>query len=161
MPTPRVPTHLKLLRGNPSKRALPKHEPHPHIEAELPEPPVTITGYASDEWHRVGKEMHRLRLLTVVDYAALAAYCTAYQKWRKAEEALNEMRSRDPKLHGLLISHNGVGVINPLIRVSFMAAEQMLKIAGEFGFTPAARARIAMGIDTPPGGGKFDGLLAG
>ena len=35
----------------------------------------------------------------------------------------------------------------------------MMRIAGEFGFTPVARARIAGGPNPPPGGGKFDGFI--
>jgi hypothetical protein len=36
----------------------------------------------------------------------------------------------------------------------------MIRFAAEFGFTPAARARLANGIGVPPRPGKFGGLLA-
>jgi hypothetical protein len=43
MPGPRpTPTHLQLLRGNPSKRPLNKGEPVPDIPAAVPEPPAFL-----------------------------------------------------------------------------------------------------------------------
>jgi phage terminase small subunit len=50
---------------------------------------------------------------------------------------------------------------NPLIKISADAASDMIRYAGEFGLTPVARSRLAAGVGgQPPGGGKFDGLLA-
>jgi len=37
----------------------------------------------------------------------------------------------------------------------------MVRYAAEFGFSPAAGARIAAGVYEPPPGGKFDGLIGG
>jgi len=46
-------------------------------------------------------------------------------------------------------------------RVAREAAADMVRYASEFGMTPVARARLAAGPHgEPPGGGKFDGLLA-
>ncbi len=39
-----------------------------------------------------------------------------------------------------------------------MAAEDMVRYAGEFGATPVARARIGAGVGAQPSG-KFDGLI--
>src|ERR1051325_8916258 len=48
---PPTPLHLRLLRGNPGKRGL-RPEPEPPREAECPEPPPFVTGFAADEWWR-------------------------------------------------------------------------------------------------------------
>jgi P27 family predicted phage terminase small subunit len=161
MPHPIVPTHLKVLRGNPGKQKLPRNEMKPHIESEIPDPPSHVTGSAREEWFRVGTELHRLRCLTVMDYAGLGAYCTAYQKWAEIEDMLNEIRSGNPKKRATFMTARDGGVkLNPLLRASLGAAAEMVRIAGEFGFSPAARARIAMGIDRAEDFGKFNGLIA-
>jgi P27 family predicted phage terminase small subunit len=151
-----------VLRGNPGKRAL-RRGIEPERPPEVPEPPEFLVGYASDEWWRVGGELHRLGLLTALDVAPLSAYCVAYQRWREASEALARVAERDPATHGLLIrTVEGNARTNPLVKIAAAAAADMVRYAAEFGFSPAARARISAGVgfEPPPGRGKFDGLLA-
>ena len=99
---PPTPTHLRLLRGNPSKRPI-KPEPEPMRSEEVPEPPPFVVGYAADEWRRIAPELHRMKLLSILDVMPLAAYCAAYQRWRTAEEVTARMAEQDPGTHGLLI----------------------------------------------------------
>ena len=64
-------------------------------------------------------------------------------------------------MRGLLIKREGGGVVqNPLAYMARKAAADMVRYAAEFGFTPAARSRIAAGVDNQQER-KFDGLLAG
>jgi P27 family predicted phage terminase small subunit len=156
-----IPTYLKVLRGNPGNQRLPENEPQPEPLPGAPEAPAFLTGYACDEWYRIAEQLCRLTLLTTVDINPLAAYCVAYARWRTAEEALAEMAKRDPMLNGLLVkTRNGAPMQNPLVATAAQAARDMIRFAGEFGLTPAARSRIDVG---PDGGGlgKFDGFLAG
>jgi P27 family predicted phage terminase small subunit len=157
-PTPNV---VKLLRGNPGKRRV-GAEPEPQIPESVPEPPPFLTGYAADEWWRTAPELHRLRLLTIVDVMPFAAYFIAYAHRRTAEETLAEMAKRDQATSGLLVKRtDGNAGQNPLVSISRKAAGDMVRYASEFGLSPAARARISAGVGyEPPGGGKFDGLLA-
>ena len=156
----RIPTHLKLLRGNPGKRAIPP-EPEPPVPTAVPEPPSFVQGYAADEWWRVGPELYHLKLLTALDVMPFAAYCIAYQRWRTAEELLMQMADKDPVTRGLLIkSQGGEAVQNPLIGIARRAANDMVGFGGEFGLSPLARARIGAGVWHEPPPGKFDGLLA-
>ena len=164
MPGPKpTPTYLKVLRGNPGHQKLNKDEPQPLLPAEVPEPPAFLAGYAMDEWWRVAPELHRLGLLTVLDVGPLAVYCDAYSRWRSASEVFAGMAERDPVTNGLLVkSQGGDAIQNPLVGIARRAANDMVRYAGEFGMSPAARARISAGVGyEPPGGGKFDGLLAG
>jgi P27 family predicted phage terminase small subunit len=149
------------LTGNPGKRAI-RPEPQPEIPPDAPPAPLFLSGYALDEWHAVAPELHRLGLLTVLDVQPLCAYCEAYKRWRQAEETLGEMARRDPQTSALLIKDvTGNPQPNPLVRVASRAAADMVRYASEFGLTPVARARLAGGpFGQPPGGGKFDGLLA-
>jgi P27 family predicted phage terminase small subunit len=162
---PPAPAHLKLLRGNPGKRQI-APEMDPLAAPEVPPPPAIITSeYAREEWNRVAPELWRLRCLRITDYMPLAAYCVAYGQWRDAEEALARMRAGDPVMFGLVVKSKkdgGTPIENPLVKASRKAADQMVRYASQFGFTPAARARIAAGLFAaqPPPKGKFDGLLA-
>src|SRR5215813_5367813 len=158
-----VPTHLKVLRGNPGRRALAESEPEPGKSAQIPEAPAFLLGYACDEWYRIAEELHRLNLLTVVDINPLAAYCDAYARWRTAVEALADMAKCDPVLSGLMTeTRNGTPIQNPIVVTAAKAANDMVRYAAEFGLTPSARARIAAGPFGGPGGqSKFSGLLAG
>src|SRR5215831_14966714 len=81
----KIPTNLRILRGNPGKQSMPKNEPQPEIPPQCPDPPRHIEGYAFDEWWRIAPELYRINLLTVADVGPLAAYCQAYGRWRIAE----------------------------------------------------------------------------
>ena len=134
---------LRVLRGNPSRRPI-YPEPQPAQPTDVPEPPPFLTGYAADEWWRTAPELHRLKLLTVLDVQVLAVYCIAYARWRTAEGALAHMAERDAQTSGLLIkSQGGDAMQNPLVGIARRAAADMVRFAGEFGMSPAARARIS------------------
>jgi P27 family predicted phage terminase small subunit len=156
----RIPTHLKLIRGNPGKRAIPA-EPEPEIPESMPEPPPFLAPYARDEWWSVGPRLVRLGLLTVVDLQVFAAYCQSYATWRTAVETFNAMGERDATTGGLLVKRvsDGNPMRNPLVAIAANAASDMVRYAAEFGLTPLARGRIAAGGGYEPPG-KFDGLLA-
>ena len=158
---PRTPTHLRLLRGNPGKQRI-RPEPEPARLEKIPEPPKFVTGYAGEEWRRIAEELYHLDLLTAVDINPLAAYCMAYARWRTAEEAVARIAANDPLMSGLVVrAKNGTPMQNPLVLTANKAAHDMVRYAGEFGLTPAARSRIAAGIHTESKASKFDGLLAG
>ena len=86
---PPKPTHLKVLEGNPGKRALNKDEPKP--QAKIPSCPSHLDKEAKAEWRRISKELLQLNLLTAIDRAALAAYCMAWSRWVYAEEKINQL----------------------------------------------------------------------
>lgn len=162
--TAAVPTKLKLLRGNPGKRAI-RPEPEPTLLTESPAPPRILRGDALDEWHRITKELMRLGMLTAVDVHPLAAYCQVYGRWMQAEDTLMRMADADPVAHGLMVKGSlGNPVQNPIVKIADRAASDMVKYAAEFGFTPVARTRIASGnggsSDDGRPGSKFTGLLA-
>jgi P27 family predicted phage terminase small subunit len=153
-----VPTYLKVLRGNPGKRAIvPSPEP---FRGDAPPPcPDYLTGYAREEWDRVSGELFAMRCLAPVDASLLAVYCESYRRWRTASEAMKEMESRDAATRGLLVkTAAGGAVINPFLWVIHNAAKTMLQIASELGMSPVARSRISAG--PPLGPSKFRGLIA-
>jgi P27 family predicted phage terminase small subunit len=59
-----------------------------------------------------------------------------------------------------LKTHDGNARRNPLVKIAADAAEDMVRYASEFGLTPVARSRLAVGVYGQPAPSKFDGLLA-
>ena len=110
------PTRLKVMTGNPGKRPLNEGEPMP--APSIPDCPPELGPAAQREWDRLVGELGKLRVLTNLDRAALAAYC-------------------------------GASIAN-------RQAEIMMRIASEFGFTPASRGRISVPTENEPD--LFEGL---
>lgn len=128
------PTRVKVLTGNPGKRPLNRDEPRP--EPAAPECPTELGPVAHREWNRLVGELTKLRMLTNLDRAALAAYCGAYALWAEATEAIQK--------YGTMVkSPSGYPVQSPYVSIANRQAEIMMRIASEFGFTPASRSRIS------------------
>jgi P27 family predicted phage terminase small subunit len=135
------PTRLKALTGNPGKRPLNTSEPMP--EPAVPDCPAELGETARQEWNRLVGELSTLRMITNLDRAALAAYCGAYALWAEATESIRK--------YGTMIkSPSGYPVQSPYIAIANRQAEIMMRIASEFGFTPASRSRIATPSSSEP-----------
>ena len=134
------PTRLKELEGNPGKRALPKNEPKPELGA--PAMPEWLSEYAREEWQRVEPELTRLGLLARIDGSALAAYCDAYGRWRKAAEQLEREGLTFITAALYIATHPCVGIANK-------AKAEMHRFGREFGLTPSARGRMSVPGEKP------------
>jgi len=150
------PIHLKLLEGNRShgpKRIEP--EPPPG----MPECPGHLDSYAKEEWEKISKGLHVMGILSVIDQTSLAAYCSAYSRWRTAEEEIQKRVLKGGPLAGMVdITKSGNVIQNCLVGISNKAATDMVRYASEFGMTPSARARLA--VDAGSGKkSKFEGLI--
>ena len=142
MPQPRKPTALRIIEGNREKRPIPKNEPKPR--RAIPVPPAHLDAYALDEWNRITPELDAIGMLTAIDGTALAGYCVCVSRWRQAEEAIQRMKKRDALTSALMIkTTNGNAIQNPLIGVANRAMLMAIRFAGEFGMSPAARARLS------------------
>lgn len=131
------PTAIKLLEGNPGKRAIRGDEPRP--PDGLPTCPAHLTPTAKAEWKRLAGNLHAMGVLTQVDRAAMAAYCQAWGRWVEAERKLAETPM-------LLKTPAGYIQPSPWLAISAKQQELMLKFAAEFGLTPSARCRIQITV---------------
>jgi len=138
-----LPTAIKELTGNPGKRPLNLDEPQP--PKIIPKCPKHLDENARKEWRRISLELHRLNLLTIVDRAALAAYCQAWGRWVEAEANIQ-------RFGAVIKTPKGLPLVNPYLRIAERAIDQMRKFLVEFGMTPSSRSRIK-GSD-PEGGGS-------
>src|SRR5947208_15426702 len=128
------PTRIKVLTGNPGKRSLNKSEPRP--DPVVPACPPELGPSAQSEWHRLVGDLSKFHLITSLDRAALAAYCGAYALWAEATEAIQKYRV-------MIKSPQGFPIQSPYLSIANHQAEIMMRIASEFGFTPASRSRIS------------------
>ena len=133
-----TPTNLKILRGNPGKRALPKDEPMP--EAVCPDPPEVLCPAAKKHWRVIVKQLYDANVMTTLDQDALMLLCSAYARWVEAGKALQK--------EGVIIkqkSHNGETEYlkaNPWLMIQQKAFDQMKAMLTEFGMTPSSRTRV-------------------
>jgi P27 family predicted phage terminase small subunit len=96
--------------------------------------PPELPPLARQEWNRIVGELTALGILSRFDRGPLAVYCGAYFLWAEAMDALQK--------YGTMIkSPNGYPVQSPYLATLNRQAEGMMRLAGEFGFTPAARSR--------------------
>ena len=135
---PPKPTRMKVLTGNPGKRPLNENEPRP--DPVVPDCPPELSPAAQREWARLVGELSSLNMITKLDRAALAAYCGAYAMWAEATLAIQK--------HGTLVkSPTGYPLQSPYISIVNRQAEIMMRLASEFGFTPASRSRISVPVN--------------
>jgi phage terminase small subunit len=116
-----VPTHLKVLRGNPGKRPLNAQEPQP--DNTIPHCPQWLDATARKAWRRIIRAMRHTGVITSVDRDALAIYCALYSQ---IEEAFRQGRLPPISLLTELRQH-----------------------MTEFGFTPSSRVRLKVAPSRP------------
>jgi P27 family predicted phage terminase small subunit len=136
-----LPSAMRRASGNPGKRGYNPAEPVP--PEGLPDCPPHLSEEAREEWHRLAKVLHGMGVLTVVDRAALAAYCQSWARWVEAEERL-----RDSPV--LLKTPSGYVQQNPWLSISNRQLELMGRYMTELGLTPASRSRVASLAAAPP-----------
>lgn len=130
-----TPTALKVLRGNPGKRSLPKNEPNP--ARATPSAPAYLSGEAKAHWRKVVKQLVAVGLMTDLDVDALAAYCEVFTRWIDANEKIRR--------HGAVVkSRNGFPTISPFVHVADKAFVQMRALLTEFGMTPSSRTGVTV-----------------
>lgn len=140
-----TPVHLKLVTGNPGKRAITKAAA---AEKKIPRrgvmmPPKELCDEAKVEWGRVANDLAKSGLLTDLDTSVLAAYCQSFGIWLRAERLIAEAAKLDPTYAGLLILTSNANLIqNPLVGIANKAKSDMVRFAAEFGMSPSARSRI-------------------
>jgi P27 family predicted phage terminase small subunit len=144
---PPKPTAVKIAEGNPGKRRLNTKEPEP----ELGEPsmPRHLCPVARKEWQTIVPELLKLGVLTVIDRAALAAYCESFALW---ESARREVRKNGITFTTKSVIKDEVIVTgikrNPAVAIANEALRMMKSYLVEFGLTPASRSRLS--VEQPP-----------
>lgn len=131
----------KMKEVNPTARRQRKRTTREKATPESPaviiECPPELSPAARQEWDRIIGDLTATGVLKIFDRAALAAYCEAYALWI---EAVENMR----KYGTVMKSQSGYPVQSPYLSIAVRQVDTMLRIATEFGFTPASRGQRSM-----------------
>ena len=150
---PPKPTAIKRLEGNPG--CYPLNENEPEYSSECTPPPWLPTG-ARVEWERVYPELSSLGLVTVVDQASLSCWCLAVDALERASRQLVPTEANPtPEIQ---ITESGYECVSGSELMRRQAMKDIRAFCQEFGFSPAARSRIAVPEKTD---GGLDALLGG
>ncbi|HRK33037.1 MAG TPA: phage terminase small subunit P27 family [Candidatus Hydrogenedentes bacterium] len=133
----RKPNAIHVLRGNPGRRALNKHEPK-FPEIIDVQPPSFLDDEARREWARLSPALCANKLLTEADCAVYAAYCAAWSDFQRASAMLTK--------HGDMLANGDMLYPSPYLKMKRDAEAAMVRWAREFGFSPQSRA----GLNTSP-----------
>ena len=170
------PAALKVLSGNPGKRALNLADGvNPRVE--IPSAPKHLGVEARKEWKRITPLLEDLGLISGLDRAALALYCQAVGRLSELEMAFNG------KVHGYVtggmsyadavfaasrvITPNGFEQQSVIVNLIAGHRLQVHRHLAHFGLSPAARARVQPsnyvqptlpGIDPAPDAEKASGF---
>ena len=130
-----VPTRLKVIRGNPGKRALNKNEPQP--TGDLSDAPDWMTESQKAGWNYAIEHAPQ-GLLRKLDRSVLTAWVVAEDLHRKASELVEKfgMLTKAP--------NTGLPIQSPYLPVLNKQAAIMLKAGEQLGFSPASRSRIQL-----------------
>lgn len=156
------PVALHLLQGN--KAHLTKGEIDKRLQAEQQfavatdkiKPPKWLDDTGKKEFKRIVKEMAQTGILTNIDVDMLALYCDALSQYIECSETIRQ--------EGIMVEYTNKAaetnkVPHPLLSKKKQLFEQMKALASEFGFTPAARAKIAIPKQEQKEETKFDRLF--
>ena len=129
-------TQLKLLAGNPGKRALNENEPKPDLADENLKPPHWLSGEGLAVWDVEFQKLVRNRMISDTDINAFARYCQSIGRYIAAEAMV-------AKQGDVLIAPSGFPIQNPYLAIANKAWEMAHKAEIEFGMTPSSRTRVA------------------
>lgn len=134
------PTYLKLVSGNPGKRPVNVAEPKP--TGDLAAAPEWFTDDQREGWAYAIAHAPP-GMLRLLDRSILAIWVVAESYHRQAAQAVSKfgIMTKSPV--------KAEPMQNPYLAVVNRQALIMVRAAGELGFTPVARSRIALGSEPP------------
>ncbi len=136
------PTVLKLVEGNPGKRAINKREPKPR--REVPSCPAHLGDSGKVAWGRLSVLLDRMGVLTEADGAALERLCDCYTDILECRKLIETdgrtYKTTTPQGETLIKA-------NPAVAQLRAADSQFKSYLVEFGLTPAARSKVHASTD--------------
>ena len=129
----KIPAEMHILAG--TFRADRHNADAPKPKEGIPPAPKHLDKVARAEYHRVARLLKKCRTITEADLAVLTCYASAWARLIEAEMQL--------KTTGLIVkSPAGFPCISPYLSIVRAASEELRKLAGELGLSPAARTKL-------------------
>lgn len=124
-----IPTAILKAKGTFRKD---RHENRkPEVAGPMGDAPPGLCPVAAAEWQRVTASLSAAGVGQQLDIASLACYCRSYAEW----QALSKIVSAD----GYDYTDEGNRKISRLLG---QVEDRLSRLAQQFGFTPASRARV-------------------
>lgn len=140
MPGPsKTPSHLALVKGNPSKRPINESEPKP--PKRVPPTPKHFTRQGKYWFKRLGEQLVGFGVLTEMDGKALEMLVDAYVDYRQIKEAM----SKDTAAREIKTTKGDIRFkASDLLGESREARKEIRGWLQEFGMTPASRTKVSV-----------------
>lgn len=152
-----TPTALKLIQGNPGKRALNLSD-GVNLPIEIPTPPKWLSVHAAKEWVRAGQELEENGLIAKVDTASFAIYCQSWGELCELELTFVAIKkaaraaagNREDGLMDAYFQKTPTGFLREgaLHKALVEMRGEVDKYARNFGLNPSARARVVASNNT-------------
>ncbi|MBC3378484.1 phage terminase small subunit P27 family [Serratia fonticola] len=142
---PKTPTHLRLVRGNPSKRAINKNEPKP--PSGVPPTPKHFDKQGKYWFKRMAEELDAIGVMSQLDGRALELLVEAYTEYRHHCDTLD----REGYTYAVYSEDDGderkyreIRMIkpHPAAMMKADAWKRIRAMLAEFGMTPASRSKV-------------------
>ncbi|MCR8931941.1 MULTISPECIES: phage terminase small subunit P27 family [unclassified Pseudomonas] len=97
-----------------------------------------MSDIAATMWKMVVPELLREHVIALTDLHNVEAFCTAYSKWRMAEDSVQQF--------GIVVSSaQGSPIKNPALTAANEAMRQMVTFGSMLGLDPSSRSRLIGG----------------
>jgi len=145
-----TPTKLRVLKGNPGKRALPQNEPEPEAIAADTPAPKELEGMpdAVWAWGDLLTRLCNMQVMTEADIPMLVMYCEAYADEKNAAAQMGEQGA-------VQVAQSGHAQVSAWYTVKKDAQAKRMKILSLFGLSPSDRTKVQK-VSAPKKGNKFD-----
>lgn len=144
---PKTPLHLRLVRGNPSKRAVSKNgsggqievKNAPKAEKRVPPVPKHFSKQGKYWFKRMADELDAIDVISQLDARALELLVEAYTEYRHHCDTLDiegyTYRAKTQTGAVLIKAH-------PVAMMKADAWKRIRAMLSEFGMTPVSRAKV-------------------
>lgn len=141
---PKTPTHLRLVRGNPSKRPINKNEPQP--PKGVPPVPKHFDKQGKYWFKRMAEELDAIGVISQLDARALELLVEAYTEYRHHCETLD----REGYTYAVYSDDDEgkereIRMIkpHPAAMMKADAWKRLRAMLAEFGMTPSSRSKVS------------------
>jgi P27 family predicted phage terminase small subunit len=148
------PTRLKILRGNPGKRALPKNEVSPPSAHHYPAP-KHLKGEARKKWTELVGILSASQVMTLADTETLARYCGLWELWLRYYKSCRAGGDQITLLNpdGSIKYQQTTAAMQTMLKLN----QQLLRLEQEFGMTPTGR--VGMTPEQRANGDDLDSFI--